>query len=172
MRPMFGTFRRLDGAHAPVVGGVHVAHLDGRALPGETAGAQGREPAAVGETGQRVGLVHELRELRAAEELLEGRHHRADVDDGLRRDGVDVLGGHALAHHALHAVEAHAEGFLHQLAHHAQAAVAEVLVLVQAVGHLVPRQAGGHFGQVAGFLEQVLVVDGQRHRDQLASPGR
>ena len=79
----------------------------------------------------------------------------------------DVLRGHALADHAFHPVEAHPEGLLHQLAHHAQAAVAEVLVFVQPVGHLVPGKARGHFGQVAGFFEQVLVVDGQGHRHQL-----
>src|SRR3712207_8028788 len=51
---------------------------------------------------------------------------RADVDDGLRRDRVRVLGGEALADDALHPVEADAEGLLDELAHRAQAAVAEV----------------------------------------------
>ena len=67
--------RRLDRAHAPVVGGVHVADLDRGALAGEAAGAERREPAPVGEPRQRVGLVHELRELRGAEELLQRRDH-------------------------------------------------------------------------------------------------
>ena len=83
--------------------------------------------------GQRVRLVHELRELRRAEELLQRRHDRADVDDRLRRDRVDVLGRHPLADDALHAVEADAERLLDELADRAQAAVAEVLVLVELV---------------------------------------
>ena len=33
-------FGRLDGAHAPVVGGVHVAHLDGGTLTGQASGTQ------------------------------------------------------------------------------------------------------------------------------------
>ena len=147
VRPLGG----LDGAHAPVVGGVHVAHLDGGALAGQPAGAERRQAAAVGEAGQRVGLVHELRELRGAEELLERRHHGPDVDDRLRGDGVDVLGAHALAHDALHAVEADAEGLLDELAHGAQPAVAEVLVLVELVSR--SRRAGAAAASAAKSLE-------------------
>ena len=66
-----------------------------------------------------------------AEELLERRHDGADVDDRLRRDRVGILGRHALTHDALHAVQTDAERFLDQLADGAQAAVAEVLVLVE-----------------------------------------
>ena len=124
----------LDRAHAAVVGRVHVAHLDRRALAREAAGAERRQAAAVGEAGQRVRLVHELRQLRGAEELLQRRHDRADVDDRLRRDRVGVLGGEALAHDALHPVQADAERLLDELADGAQAAVAEVLVLVEVVG--------------------------------------
>ena len=85
------------------------------------------------EPGQRVRLIHELRELRGAEELLQRRDHRADVDDRLRRDRVHVLGRHPLADDALHAVEADPERLLDQLADGAQPAVAEVLVLVELV---------------------------------------
>ena len=123
--------RRLDRAHAAVVRGVHVAHLDGRPLAREAARAERRQAPAMGEARQRVRLIHELRELRGAEELLDRRHHGPDVDDGLRGDRVRVLGGEALAHHPLHAVEADAEGLLDELADGAQAPVAEVLVLVE-----------------------------------------
>ncbi len=76
--------RGLDRAHAAVVGGVHVAHLDRRALAGQTARAERAQAAAVGQARQRVGLVHELRQLAGAEELLQRRHDRPDVDDRLR----------------------------------------------------------------------------------------
>ena len=62
-----------------------------------------------------------------------------DVDDRLRRDRVRVLGGEALADHSLHPVEADAEGLLDQLADRAQAAVAEVLVLVEPLGDRLAR---------------------------------
>ena len=121
----------LDRAHAPVVRRVHVAHLDRRALAREPAGAERREAAAVREAREGVRLVHELRELRGAEELLQRGDDRADVDDRLGGDRVRVFGREALAHHALHAVEPDPEGLLDQLADGAQATVAEVLVLVE-----------------------------------------
>ena len=135
------SLRRLDRAHAAVVGRVHVADLDRRALARQAAGAERRQAAAVGEPRQRVRLVHELAELGGAEELLQRRHDGADVDDRLRRDRVGVLGGEALAHDALHAVEADPEGLLDQLADGAQAAVAEVLVLVEVLGDGLARHA-------------------------------
>src|SRR5437764_1070840 len=93
-----------------------VATRDRRALAREAAGAERRETAAVREAGERVRLVHELRQLRGAEELLQRRDHRPDVDDRLRRDRVDVLGRHPLADDALHPVEPDPEGLLDQLA--------------------------------------------------------
>ena len=163
------TLGGLDRAHAPVVGGVHVAHLDRRALAREATGAQRGQAAPVREPGERVGLVHELRQLGGAEELLQRRHHRADVDDRLRRDRVGVLGGEALAHDALHAVEPDPESLLDQLADGAQAAVAEVLVLVEVLGDGLARHAHG-LGRVV--LDLDLAVLGQAEalgqRDQLA----
>ena len=112
---------------------MHVAHLDGGALAGQPAGAERRQPPPVREPGKRVRLVHELGQLRGAEELLQRGDHGPDVDDRLGRDRVGVLGGEALAHDALHPVEADPERFLDQLTDRAQAAVAEVLVLVEVV---------------------------------------
>ena len=53
--------RRLDRAHASVVRRVHVANLEAGPLTRQTAGAERRHAALVGEPGQRVRLVHELR---------------------------------------------------------------------------------------------------------------
>jgi hypothetical protein len=55
------TFRRLDGADAAVVGGVDVADFESGALAGQTARPQRGETALVGDLGERVGLIHELR---------------------------------------------------------------------------------------------------------------
>ena len=57
----------------------------------------------MGEARERVVLIHELRELRGSEELLDRRGHGADVDERERRNRLDVLGRHTLAHNALHA---------------------------------------------------------------------
>ncbi len=128
-----GAFRGLDRAHAPVVGAVHVPDFEPGALPGQAARAHGREPALVGEAGQRVGLVHELRQLAGAEELLYGRHHGPDVDQRLGRDRLDVLGRHALPDDPLHTGQADPHLVLDQLAHRADAPVGEVVLVVQAV---------------------------------------
>ena len=170
VRPLRG----LDRAHPPVVGGVHVADLDRRALTGKASSTERREPAPVGEPGQRVGLVHELGELRGAEELLERRDHGPDVDDGLGRDRVRVLGGEALADHPLHPVEADPERLLDQLADGAEAAVSEVLVLVEVVVDRLAR-IGDRLGRVV--LDRVLLVDllrdpeDLRDRDELLDQG-
>ncbi len=158
---MFGPSGVLDRAHAAVMRRVDVAHLDRRALAREAAGAERRQAAAVREARERVRLVHELRQLRGAEELLQRGHDRADVDDRLRRDRVGVLGREALAHDPLHAVEADPERLLDQLADGAQAAVAEVLVLVEVVGDRLAREADG-LGRVVSDLDLGLL----RHAEQ------
>ncbi len=149
-------FRRLDRAHAAVVAGVHVADLEARAVTREATGAQRGQPALVGQTGERVGLVHELRELRGAEELLDGGDDRPDVDQGLRRDRLDVLGRHPLANDALHAGQAHADLVLDQFADRAQTAVAEVVDVVD----LVALFAGLQPDQVLDGADDVVL--GQR----------
>ena len=64
------------------------------------------------------------------------RHDGPDVDQRLRRDLVDVLSRHALAHDALHAGQTDPELVLDQLAHAADAAVAEVVDVVDLVAVL------------------------------------
>ncbi len=162
------SLRRLDRAHAAVVRRVDVAHLDRRALARQAAGAERRQAATVREARERVRLVHELRQLRGAEELLQRGDDRADVDDRLRRDRVRVLGREALAHDALHAVEPDPEGLLDQLADGAQPAVAEVLVLVEVVGDRLTRVADG-LGRVVLDLDVGVLrhPEDARQRDEL-----
>ena len=124
------TLRGLDRAHAAVVRRVDVTDLHAGAVTGQTARAQGREAPLVGQARQRVVLVHELRQLAGPEELLDGGDDGTDVDQGLRRDRLDVLGRHPLADHALHPGQARAHLVLDQLADGADAAVAEVVDVV------------------------------------------
>ena len=71
-----------------------------------------------------------------AEELLDGGDDRPDVDQGLRRDRLDVLGRHPLADDALHAGQADPDLVLDQLADGAQPTVAEVVDVVDLVAVL------------------------------------
>src|SRR5690606_33070436 len=74
-----GTFRRLYRAHTAVMGMVHVTDFEARPFPAETSGSQCTEPSLVGQLSQRVRLVHELGQLAAAEELLDGCDYRPYV---------------------------------------------------------------------------------------------
>ena len=145
-------FRRLDRAHAPVVRRVHVAHLEAGALAREAARAERREPALVRDLGERVRLVHELRELRGPEELLDDRRDRLVVDELLRHQRLDVLQAHALLDGALHADETDAVLVLDQLADRADAAVAEVVDVVDLAVAVL------ELDQVAHDLEDVLAA--------------
>ena len=126
------SFRRLDRADAAVVRGMHVADLEAGALAAEAAGAEGREAALVGEGGKRVRLVHELGELAPREEVGDDGAERLGVDEALRRERplVGVVYRHALSDEALGAGEAEAALVLEKLARGADAAVAEVVDVV------------------------------------------
>ena len=152
---------RLDRAHAAVVRGVHVTDLEAGALTGQAAWPERGQAPLVGQARQRVVLVHELRQLRGAEELLDRGHDRADVDQRLRRDGLDVLGGHALAHDPLHARQADADLVLDQLADRADAAVGEVVLVVDAVGGLAVGHVQGEVEHVGGRGQDLR---GAQHR--------
>ena len=125
-----GTFRGLDGAHAAIVAVVDVPDLHVGPLPAQTAGTQGGEAAFVGQLRQGVGLVHELAQGAGAEELLDGGGDGPDVDEALGGDDVQILDGHPFPDDPLHAGKADAELVLQQLAHAAQAAVAQVVDVV------------------------------------------
>ncbi len=109
---------------------MHVAHLEAGALAGQTARSKRREAALVGDFRQRIGLVHELRELRRAEELAHRGSRGLRVDQVLRHDGVDVDRGHALLDRAFHAQQADAILIFHQFADRAHTAVAEMVDVV------------------------------------------
>src|SRR2546426_635109 len=80
--------------------------------------------------GERVRLIHELRELGGPEELLDHGRHRLVVDELLRHQRLDVLETHALLDGALHAHQTDAVLVLDQLPDGAHAAVAQVVDVV------------------------------------------
>ena len=108
--------------------------------------------------GQRVGLVHELRELAAAEELLHGSDNRPDVDERAWRRLFRVGNRHAFAHDSLHAEQADAELLLNELAHGAHAAVAEMVDVVRMAAAIGPAQAVIHPDLLANDVDQVLLA--------------
>ena len=147
---------------------VHVAHLEAGALAGQTARPERREAPLVRDLGERVGLVHELRQLRRPEELLHHRRDRLGVDQVVRHQRLDLLRhAHALLDRALHADQADAVLVLQQLADRAHAAVAEVVDVVDRalavleidqVADRLEDVALGEDGVVERFVQLELVV--------------
>ncbi len=92
---------------------------------------------------KRIGLIHELRQLRRSEELADRSHHRLGVDQVVRHGRRKLLvDAHLFLDGAFHAHQSDAELVLHQLAHGAHAAIAQVIDVV-------------HHADVAAQLEQV-----------------
>src|SRR5207342_1931263 len=79
---------------------------------------------------QRVVLVHELRQLRGAEEFLDRGSHRLGVDQFLRGQAFGLGHRQALLHGALDADQAHAEYVLGHFADRTHATVAQVVDVV------------------------------------------
>ena len=120
----------LNWTHATVVGRVNVSNLKASTVTGQTTRAQCGQTTLVGQTRQRVVLVHELGQLGSTEELTDSRGNRAHVNQGGRLDRLHVLSGHALTNHAFHAGQTHADLVLNQLAYGTQTTVTEVVDIV------------------------------------------
>ena len=146
-------FRRLDRADAAVVALVHVAHVEPGALAGQSAWTKRRQASLVSQLGERVGLVHELRQLAGPEELLDRRDDRTRVDQARGRDRPRVADRHALLDDPLHADQPHAELVLQQLADRAHATVAEVVDVVRLAVPVV------ELDDLADDRHEVLVVE-------------
>ncbi len=114
----------------------------------------------MGESRQRVVLVHELGELAGAEELLDGGHHRADVDQRLRGDGFDVLGGHPLADHTLHPGQTRADLVLDELTDRPNTTVTKVVDVVDIEAHIGLLTVSHTLDRGAAFVQSQQVPDG------------
>ena len=79
---------------------------------------------------QRVCLIHKLRQRRRSEELLDCCGDRADIDQALRSDDIQILQSHALADHTLHTAETDTELVLKQFADTADTTVTQVVDII------------------------------------------
>ena len=140
--------------------GVNVSHFHARAVAREATGAEGRQAPLVGQAGQRVVLVHELTELGGSEELLDGGHDGADVDQRLGGDRVRLLGGHALANSPLHARQARADLPLDEFADGADATIGEVVDVVDLDADLEGLAATGAGERLIALVQGEEVLDG------------
>src|ERR1041385_1142803 len=146
------TFRSLNRADASVVCRVHVAHFEPGALARETAWSKCRETALVRDLGERIRLVHELRQLARAEELTHRRRHRLGVDEIARHRRLHFLvNRHLLLDRAFHAFETDAELVFQQLTDRAHASIAKMIDVVR----LILRRIFAHLQHVADDFVEV-----------------
>src|SRR6266851_4050777 len=130
-QPDVRAFRRFNRANTAVVRRMHVANFKSRTLAREASRSKGRETPLVGDFAQRVGLVHELAELRAAAKFADRRHDRLGVDQVVRHGrGHFLVHAHLFLDGALHTYQADAELIFEQFADRANAAVAEMVDVV------------------------------------------
>ena len=110
---------------------MHVADFESGALARQTARSESRETPFMRDLRERIGLIHELRELARSEEFADGGHHGLGVYQVVRHGRRHFLvDRHLLFDGALHAHQADAELVFEQFAHGAHAAVAQVIDIV------------------------------------------
>ncbi len=112
------------------MGRVHISHLEAGPLTRQTTRAKRRKTTLVGDFRQRVGLVHELGQLRRTEEFTHCSHNRLCVDQIVRHHCVDVDRSHAFLDCALHANETHAVCILKKFTNGTHTAVAKVVDII------------------------------------------
>ena len=179
VRPLRG----LDGADPAVVRVMDVPDVEPGTLSGQASRPQRRQPPLVRQLRQGVGLVHELRELGAAEELPHRGHYRPYVDQSRRRGGRRVhLGGHALLDNAFHPHQADPHLVLDELTDSPHTPVAKVVYVIrfalppidedhrtQQADHVLPRQRTV-FGADVEVQAAVKLVS--PHASQVVAPAR
>ena len=109
---------------------VHVTNLKARALTAQTTWTQRRDATLVRDLAQRVGLVHELRQLVGAKEAVDHRAQRLRVDQIRWCEHLVVTHVHALTDGPRHARETHTELRVQLLTHGADATVAQVVNVI------------------------------------------
>ncbi len=123
-------FRRFNRTDAAIMGRVNVADFKAGAFAGQATGAQRRHAALMGDFRKRVGLIHELRQLRGAEKFADGCNSRLRVDQVVRHHGRYIDAAHAFLDGALHTQEADAILVFQQFANGTDPAVAEVVDII------------------------------------------
>ncbi len=158
-----GTLGCLDGTHPPVLGVVHVPDFESRPLAREPTRSEGAEAPLVGELRQRVGLVHELRQLRTPEEGLDHCAHGPGVHQIVQRDLLRVVvDAHSLLDEPRHPRQPHRELVGDELTHRPDPPVAQVVDVVRVPATL------GELQQIADDGHEVLAREDRvlgRHVD-------
>src|ERR1700719_680820 len=112
---------------------MHVAHFEPGAIATQSAWSERGQTAFVCKLRQWICLIHELRKLRASEEIANDRAQRFRVHQFLWRHAIDidVEQSHALLHQTLGARETDAALIGQKFADRSDATAAEVIDVVE-----------------------------------------
>ena len=124
------TLRRLDRTHSSVMGIMYVTDLETGTVSGKAAWSQRGKTSLMRKLGQRVMLIHKLRQLRTSEELLHRCSHRLDINQCLWGNGFHILRCHTLADYSLHTGETDPVLILQKLTDSTDTTVAQVVDVV------------------------------------------
>ena len=109
---------------------MHVAHFEAGALTRQTAGAEGGNTTLVRDFRQRVGLVHELRQLAGTEEFLDRGADRLGIDQVMRHQVIGFGLRQAFLDGTFDAHQSGTELVFRQFANGTHATIAEVIDVV------------------------------------------
>jgi hypothetical protein len=110
------------------------------------------------EFGERIHLVHELRQLGAGEKFFHGSRDWTRIDKLTRDHGLPITGTHPVLDIAHHPVHADAQLVLDQFAHGTHAAIAEVVDIVSLTFRIIIE--ANHFlddqDEIIGIQDTIL----------------
>ena len=123
-------FRRFNRAETAVMRIVNVAHLETGTLTRQTAGTQRRHTALVSHFGQRVSLVHKLRQRVCTEERIDYRRYGLGVNQVNWSEILVITHVHTLADSTRHTGQTNTELVVKLLANRTHATVRQVVNIV------------------------------------------
>ena len=142
---------------------MHVAYFEARAFARQAARSKRRNAPLVRDFGERVVLVHELRQLARAEKFLDRRGHGLRVDHVLRHQAFAFRERQPLFHRAFDADQTDPELVLRHFADRTHPTVAEVVDVVD--GAL----AVADLDQRTQYVDDVLRVEHARAENFFAA---
>src|SRR5213596_2481512 len=106
---------------------MNIANFEPRPLPGQPSGTERGKPPLVCNFCEWIRLIHELRQLAAAEELFHGSDNGLRIDQIVRQYCLHIQQVHPLLDTALHADQPESELVLQQFADRPDTTVAQMI---------------------------------------------
>ena len=123
-------FRSLNRTDTSVMGRVNIPHFKAGTFTGQSSGSQCGQSTLMSHLGQRVGLIHELGQLRSTKKFLDSSGHRLGIYQVMGHQGLDFLQAHTLLDGTLHPDQSHAVLIFTELTHRAYPPVTEMINII------------------------------------------